>query len=93
MWKNKHLLRGTKVDSGAVLTPQEQQHALEPPLLDVNVYRSPNRCRQELGHVLLRVGFPVVPSSDVAKPRDFLVWKQLKQPVVINRLDDGTVAA
>jgi phenylpropionate dioxygenase-like ring-hydroxylating dioxygenase large terminal subunit len=86
------------MDSGAdltpaVLTPQEQQYPLGPSLLDIDVCHSPTGYRRELDHALLRGGFPVVPSSDVAEPRDFLVWEQLEQSVLICRLDEGTVSA
>ena len=80
-------------EPGAELTSEERQYPLRPSLLDADVYRSPQRYRRELDLVLLRGWFPVVPSADLVHARDYLVWEQLEQSVLIVRLDDGSVSA
>ncbi len=77
----------------AELTEEERQYPLPPSTLDVEVYRNPRRYRQELDQVLLRAWYPVVPCSDLPAPRDYLVWEQLEQSVVLTRLDDRSVSA
>lgn len=75
------------------LTSAEQQYPLPPSVLDADVYRDPKRFRRELEGVLVEAWFPVVPASDIAEPRDYVVWDQLEQSVVVIRLDDGSVSA
>lgn len=75
------------------LTPAERQYPLAPALLDKSVYTDPDRFRREITEVFHHAWFPVHPSTDVASPRDYVVWDQLGQSVVITRLDDGTVSA
>ncbi len=75
------------------LAPAEQQYPLAPSVLDANVYTDPDRYRQELEQVLFHVWFPVFPSTDVPEPRDYIVWDQLEQSIVITRLDDGSLSA
>lgn len=83
----------TQTSSGAEMTPAETQYPLPPSLLDADVYRDPDRYRREIDGVLHEAWFPVHPSSDVPDARDYVVWEQLEQSVVITRLDDGSVAA
>ena len=77
----------------AGLTVAEQQYPLAPSVLDASVYSDPDRYRRELAHVLFEGWYPVLPSSDVAEPRDYAVWDRLDQSVVVVRRDDGTVTA
>lgn len=83
----------TQTTSSPGLTPAEQQYPLPPSSVDAEVYTDPRRYERELEHILLRAWFPVAPASDVANARDFLVWDQLRQSVVITRLDDGSLSA
>jgi choline monooxygenase len=75
------------------LTPAEQQYPLGPATIDARHYTDPEQYELELERILLRAWFPICPSSDLASPRDFVVWDQLGQSVVVVRLDDGGVAA
>lgn len=83
----------TQIRPDVPLTTAEQQYPLPPSVLDADVYRDPVRYRRELEGVFFQAWFPAVPSSDVAGPRDYAVWDQLDQSVVVIRLDDGSVAA
>lgn len=73
--------------------PADAQYPLPPSVLDADVYRDPARFRNELSNVLHEAWYPVVPSSDIALPGDYMVWDQLEQSVVIARLADGTATA
>lgn len=72
----------------------EKRSLHEPPsLLDASVYSDPERYRRELDAVFFPAWLPICPASDLRNPRDYVVWEQLGQSVVIARQDDGTVAA
>jgi phenylpropionate dioxygenase-like ring-hydroxylating dioxygenase large terminal subunit len=75
------------------LTEAERQYPLPPSLLDTSVYTDPDRYRAELTAIFQHAWLPVHPSSDVPRARDFVVWEQVGQSVVIIRLDNGSVAA
>ncbi|MFC4011162.1 aromatic ring-hydroxylating dioxygenase subunit alpha [Nonomuraea purpurea] len=75
------------------LTTAEQQYPLPPSLLGKSVYTDPDRYRRELTEIFHHAWFPVHPSSDVARPRDYVVWDQIGQSIVITRLPDGAVSA
>jgi len=75
------------------LTSAEEQYPLPPSLLDATVYTDEQRYRRELHEILHRAWFPVFPAQDVPNPRDYVVWDQLEQSVVITRLDDGSLSA
>jgi choline monooxygenase len=83
----------TQTRAETQLTSAEEQYPLAPSVLDADVYRDPVRFRRELEDVLFEAWFPVFPSSDVANPRDYVVWDQLDQSVAITRLDDGSISA
>ncbi|KLL12344.1 MULTISPECIES: aromatic ring-hydroxylating dioxygenase subunit alpha [Protofrankia] len=71
----------------------EPQYPLAPSAVDASVYTDQARYQGELDRILSHAWFPVFPSADVPKPRDYVVWNQLGQSVVIIRLDDGSVSA
>jgi phenylpropionate dioxygenase-like ring-hydroxylating dioxygenase large terminal subunit len=73
------------------LTPEEKQYPLPPTLLDASVYTDPDRYRSEITAIFHHSWFPACPSADVPNARDYLVWEQVGQSVVITRLDDGSV--
>ncbi len=75
------------------LTPAEQQYPLAPHVLNADHYRDPEQYQRELDRIFLHSWFPVCPAGDLSRPRDFAVWEQLQQSVVIVRLDDGGIAA
>lgn len=83
----------TQTEPDTEMTPAERQYPLAPSTLDAEAYRDPARYRRELEDVLLPGWYPVAPSADVPAPRDYTVWEQLEQSVVITRLDDGSVSA
>jgi choline monooxygenase len=75
------------------LNDAEQQYPLPPARLDAEHYRDPAQFERELARIFLQTWLPACPSGDLAQPRDFFVWDQLRQSVVLVRQDDGTVAA
>jgi choline monooxygenase len=75
------------------LTPAEHQYPLSPALLNASVYTDPDRYQREIREIFYNAWFPVYPSTDVANARDYVVWDQIGQSVVITRRDDGEVAA
>jgi len=75
------------------LTAAEAQYPLPPSGIDAPHYTDPVQFEQELERILLRAWFPICPSSDLAAPRDFVVWDRLRQSVVVVRQDDGALAA
>jgi choline monooxygenase len=83
----------TSSQADADMTAAEKQYPLAPSLLDAQTYRDPARYRREVEDVLLEAWYPVFPSADVPAARDYAVWEQLGQSVVVTRLDDGSVAA
>lgn len=83
----------TQTTPATGLTPAEEQYPLPPSLLDASVYTDEQRYRRELRDVLYRAWFPVFPVQDVPNPRDYVVWDQLEQSVVIVRQDDGSLKA
>ena len=77
----------------SAMTPEEKQYPLNPTTRDVQVYRDPRRFRAEMERILFEAWFPVHPSEDVAQPKDYVVWEQMGQTVVIARLPDNSVTA
>jgi len=75
------------------LNDAERQYPLPPSLLDARHYSDPDQYQRELEQIFFRSWFPVCPSSDLAAPRDFVVWDRLEQSIVIARRDDGSVSA
>ncbi|MFD5747277.1 aromatic ring-hydroxylating dioxygenase subunit alpha [Streptomyces sp. NPDC127033] len=75
------------------LTAAEQQYPLPPSRWDASVYTDPDRYRSELTAVFHHSWFPVHPSGDLPRARDFLTWDRIGQSIVITRLDDGSVRA
>lgn len=77
----------------AAMTPEEKQYPLDPTVRDAEVYRDPGRFRSEMDSILFEAWFPVHPSADIAEPKDYVVWEQMGQSVVIARLADSSVTA
>lgn len=75
------------------MTPEEKQYPLQPSLLNMDVYRDPQRFRAEMEKILFEAWFPVHPSADVARPNNYVVWEQMGQSVVITRPPGNGVAA
>ncbi len=64
-----------------------------PSILDARHYTDPAQYRREIERIFQRSWLVVAPSSDIAVPRDYMVWERFGQSVVIVRLDDGRLAA
>jgi choline monooxygenase len=71
----------------------DSQYPLAPSLLDAKNYRDPQQFERELEQVFFKSWLPVFPSSDLARPRDYVVWDRLRQSVVIARQDDASLVA
>jgi choline monooxygenase len=72
----------------------EKRSLHEPPsLLDASVYSDPELYQKELDKVFFRSWIPVCPITDVPQRRDFVVWEEIGQSVVIARRDDGALSA
>jgi choline monooxygenase len=82
-----------KTFEGRPMTTAERQYPLEPHLLDSHSYTDPEQYQREIERIFYRSWLPIMPSSDVAKPRDVGVWDRLDQSVVVVRLDDGSLSA
>jgi choline monooxygenase len=80
-------------DDGSTLTGAEQQYPLPPTVMDAARYTDPEQFERERREIFLKRWMSVCPSSDVAEPRDILVWDKLKQSVLIARQDDGGLSA
>lgn len=78
---------------GRPMTKAEEQYPLEPHFLDSRTYYDPEQYQREIETIFYRSWLPIMPSSDVANPRDVGVWDQLDQSVVVVRLDDGGISA
>lgn len=78
---------------GRPLTAAEEQYPLEPHTIEARQYFDPELYERELAGVFHRSWFPVCPAQDLGDARDFVVWDELGQSVVIVRLDDGTLSA
>jgi phenylpropionate dioxygenase-like ring-hydroxylating dioxygenase large terminal subunit len=80
-------------DQSEQLTPAEQQYPLAPHVLDAKHYWDPDQYEREIERIFMEAWMPVCPTVDLARPRDYVVWDQLQESVVLVRLDDGGVAA
>ncbi len=76
-------------DTPADGAPQEH----DPSVLDARHYTDPAQYERELTRIFHRSWLVACPSSDLASPRQNVVWEQFGQSVVVVRLDDGTLAA
>ena len=74
-------------------TDAEAQYPLAPSTVAANLYTDPDQFERELSSIFFESWMPAAPSSDVANARDFLVWEELRQSIVIARQDDGAVSA
>src|SRR4051794_14590055 len=83
---------GTYDADEEALNRTEKQYPLAPHVLNAKHYRDPAQHEREIERIFMESWFPVCPSVDLSEPRDYVVWDRL-QPVVIVRLDDGSVAA
>jgi choline monooxygenase len=76
-----------RVGSGAA------QYPTPPSLLPAGHYRDPAQYEREIARVFPHCWLPIAPASDVAAPREYVMWQRFGQSVVVTRLDDGELAA
>jgi choline monooxygenase len=75
------------------LTVAEEQYPLAPTTFPSGHYTDPAQFEAELEEIFFKTWLRACPAGDLPGPRDFVVWDQLRQSVVITRQDDGSVAA
>lgn len=80
-------------DDDTRLTAAEEQYPLPPSMLDARAYTDPDLFAREVATVFPHAWVPVGPAADVAGPRDYVVWDQVGQSVVVVRQDDASLAA
>ena len=83
----------TQTSQETVPTEAERQYPLPPTTLDMSVYTDPARYQAEIKSIFHHAWFPAAPSGDLPQARDFVVWEQLGQSIVISRLDNGLARA
>jgi choline monooxygenase len=69
------------------------QYPLPPSTVDARTYTDPARFERELEEVFFKSWMPACPSADIATPRDYLVFEELRQSIVISRGDNGEALA
>ena len=69
------------------------QNPVAPAVVGLANYADPEQLQRELRSLFPNCWLPACPVVDVAEPRDFTVWEQLGQSVVIVRTDEGELAA
>jgi choline monooxygenase len=69
------------------------QSPVAPSVLAVSAYADPEQLERERRLLFPRCWLPACPIDDVAQPRQYTVWEQLGESVVIARGDDGELAA
>lgn len=72
---------------------KSSQYPLAPSTLDSRVYTDPGQFDREVDEVFFKSWLRVCPSGDMAKPKDYVLWEELDQSVVVARLEDGSLAA
>lgn len=70
-----------------------RQYPLEPGSVDAALYTDAGQYDRELRNIFHHVWLRACPSVDIAEPRQYLLWEELDQSVVIVRQDDGSLAA
>jgi choline monooxygenase len=69
------------------------QYPLPPSLVDARTYTDPARFQREMEAVFFQSWMPACPSADVMAARDYVVFEELNQSIVIARGDEGEVLA
>ena len=70
-----------------------EQYPLPPSVVDARLYTDPAQFERELKSIFFKSWLPACPSQDVARPKDFAIWEELRQSVVIARQEDGSIQA
>jgi choline monooxygenase len=69
------------------------QYPVPPSTVDARTYTDPVRLERELEGVFFTSWLPACPSGDVSAPRDYVLFEELRQSIVIARGDAGEVLA
>ena len=69
------------------------QYPLAPGVVSSRTYTDPAQFEREIEEVFHKTWLRVCPLADMAKPKDYVIWEELRQSVVIARLEDGGLAA
>jgi choline monooxygenase len=69
------------------------QYPLPPSVVDASTYTDPARFQREVEEVFFKSWLPACPSSDVAAARDYVLFEELGQSIVIARGDEGELLA
>ena len=69
------------------------QYPLPPSVVDARTYTDPARFQREVEAVFFKTWLPACPSTDVAAARNYVVFEQLGQSIVIARDDAGGLVA
>lgn len=69
------------------------QYPLLPSVVDAQGYTDPVRLEREIRDVFFKSWFPACPTSDLAAPRDYVLFEELRQSIVVVRGDAGEVTA
>lgn len=72
---------------------KSEQYPLPPSTIDSKLYTSSDQFNREIEHIFYKDWLRVCPSMDIPNPKDYLIWEELRQSVVIVRQEDGSVLA
>lgn len=70
-----------------------KQYPVPPSSIEARLYTDPWQFDHELRQVFFKSWLRACPSSDLAAAKDFVVWEELQQSVVIARCEDGKLNA
>jgi choline monooxygenase len=71
----------------------EQQYPLPPSTIDARQYTDTGQYAREVEQIFHKVWLRALPVQDVANPKDYVIWEELGQSVVIARQEDGSLLA
>ena len=72
---------------------KSSQYPLPPSAIDASLYTGAEQHVREIEQVFFKAWLRVGPSSDVPNPKDYIIWEELRQSVVIARQEDGSLMA
>jgi phenylpropionate dioxygenase-like ring-hydroxylating dioxygenase large terminal subunit len=69
------------------------QYPLPPSTVESGTYTDPARFEREMEEIFFQSWMPACPSGDISGPRDYVLFEELRQSIVIVRGDAGEVFA
>jgi choline monooxygenase len=72
---------------------KSSQYPLPPSAIDASLYTGVEQHVREIEQVFFKAWLRVGPSSDLPNPKDYIIWEELRQSVVIARQEDGSLLA